>query len=55
MMTQELFTIKILETYKIAQKNDWDKYTNRAWPETELIWLWKFYLEKHLKIFRNIC
>lgn len=37
MMTQELFTIKILETYKIAQKNDWDKYTNRAWPETELI------------------
>lgn len=36
-LIQELFTIKILETSKIAQKNDWDKYTNRAWPKTELI------------------
>lgn len=39
MLIQELFTMQILETSEMAQKSDWDKYTNIAWPKMELIWL----------------
>lgn len=49
MLIQELFTMQILETSEMAQKSDWYKYTNIAWPKMELIWLWKVLFGKSFK------